>query len=171
VKDRAFTLKTGAASSAEHWHLTTTKHQIPEDCNIIHLVWSNFRNWGQLYYLSPLPQSITVTYHHQGTMPQKYNKNTSCNIMLCNWHEIYNPTWKNPFHSLTSPFPLLWHALNPSLLLDHVAKCLTTSSTVHHTAPVPSFHISVTYKNAKHPSTFHCLAAAECILAHTQITT
>lgn len=73
-----------------------------------------------------------------------------------------------PFSDFSVPTPL---ACTESLLLDHVAKCLTMSSIVHHTAPVPSFHISFTYENAKYPLTFHCLAAAECRLASTQIPT
>ena len=69
-----------------------------------------------------------------------------------------------PFSNFSIPTPLAHtESLSLSLLLDHVPKCLTMSSTVHHTAPVPSFHISYTYKKAKHPLTFHSLAAAESI--------
>jgi hypothetical protein len=67
-----------------------------------------------------------------------------------------------PFSDFSVPTPLA-HTESLSILLDHVPKCITMSSTVHHTAPVPSFHISYTYKKAKHPLTFHSLTAAECI--------
>jgi hypothetical protein len=47
--------------------------------------------------------------------------------------------------------------------LDHMVKCLTVASNIHHTARVASSHISYAYKNIKHSLMFHCLEALECI--------